>query len=560
MQPLRIYIGWDSREDIAYQVARQSILDTVSVPVEIIPLKQKDLRKRELYWRDRDKLASTEFTFTRFLIPELAEFDGWALFMDCDMILTTDIKQLFDQADDKYAVMCAHHDYTPKEGLKMDGKRQHVYPRKNWSSVVLFNCAHPSNKKLTKELVNSPDIDGAYLHRFSWLEDSEVGEFSHEWNWLVGWYNAPKDGKPKLIHYTEGGPWFDNYIDCEYNLEWFKSFKSYHYADKEADKARRQKFQDRLMSVNSLNFTPEKKELINSVIEYIVDPEGNFYNSSKEKVQQEIEKNMGNKVAAIDSVGGVGYEKKGHAYDTYLTSFILGSGGQISNWDREKKTSNTLVIRGLGGGSQKAIKHCWETNRNFYAIDTGYLGNGKSKHWHRITKNSLQNTGPIIERPDDRLKPLNWKFQKFKPGRKILICPPSLKVMNLWDQPDPETWTKQVIAQLKQYTDRPIEVRLKPNRSERVTTKSIDQALADDVHCLVTYNSIAATEAILAGKPAIALGPNAAQVICNTELSEVEKLNIPNRHEVEAFAKHLSYCQFSVAEMQDGTAWRILQS
>lgn len=560
MQPLRIYIGWDSREDIAYQVARQSILDTVSVPVEIIPLKQKDLRKRELYWRDRDKLASTEFTFTRFLIPELEEFDGWALFMDCDMILTTDIKQLFDQADDKYAVMCAHHDYTPKEGLKMDGKRQHVYPRKNWSSVVLFNCAHPSNKKLTKELVNSPDIDGAYLHRFSWLEDSEVGEFSHEWNWLVGWYNAPKDGKPKLIHYTEGGPWFDNYIDCEYNLEWFKSFKSYHYADKEADKARRQKFQDRLMSVNSLNFTPEKKELINSVIEYIVDPEGNFYNSSKEKVQQEIEKNMGNKVAAIDSVGGVGYEKKGHAYDTYLTSFILGSGGQISNWDREKKTSNTLVIRGLGGGSQKAIKHCWETNRNFYAIDTGYLGNGKSKHWHRITKNSLQNTGPIIERPDDRLKLLNWKFQKFKPGRKILICPPSLKVMNLWDQPDPETWTKQVIAQLKQYTDRPIEIRLKPNRSERVTTKSIDQALADDVHCLVTYNSIAATEAILAGKPAIALGPNAAQVICNTELSEVEKLNIPNRHEVEAFAKHLSYCQFSVAEMQDGTAWRILQS
>ena len=560
MQPLRIYIGWDSREDIAYQVARQSILDTVSVPVEIIPLKQKDLRKRDLYWRNRDKLASTEFTFTRFLIPELAEFDGWALFMDCDMILTTDIKQLFDQADNKYAVMCAHHDYTPKEGLKMDGKRQHVYPRKNWSSVVLFNCGHPSNKKLTKELVNDPDIDGAYLHRFSWLEDSEVGEFSHEWNWLVGWYNAPKDGKPKLIHYTEGGPWFDNYIDCEYNLEWFKSFKSYHYADKEADKARRQKFQDRLMSVNSLNFTPEKKELINSVIEYIVDPEGNFYNSSKEKVQQEIEKNMGNKVAAIDSVGGVGYEKKGHAYDTYLTSFILGSGGQISNWDREKKTSNTLVIRGLGGGSQKAIKHCWNTNRNFYAIDTGYLGNGKSKHWHRITKNSLQNTGPIIERPDDRLKPLNWKFQKFKPGRKILICPPSLKVMNLWDQPDPETWTKQVIAQLKQYTDRPIEIRLKPNRSERVTTKSIEQALADDVHCLVTYNSIAATEAILAGKPAIALGPNAAQVICNTELSEVEKLNIPNRHEVEAFAKHLSYCQFSVAEMQDGTAWRILQS
>ena len=106
--------------------------------------------------------------------------------------------------------------------------------------------------------------------------------------------------------------------------------------------------------------------------------------------------------------------------------------------------------------------------------------------------------------------------------------------------------------------DRPIEVRLKPTRSERVTTMSIESALQDNVHCLITYNSIAATEAILSGKPAIALGPNAAQVICNTKLEEVERLHIPDRDEVEAFARHLSYCQFSVPEMQDGTAWRIL--
>ena len=118
-------------------------------------------------------------------------FHGWALFCDSDIVFTENVKNLFDQADDKYAVMCAKHDYTPKEGTKMDGQTQTVYPRKNWSSVMLFNCAHPSNKKLTQDLVNDPATTGKYLHRFSWLQDDEVGEISHEWNWLVGWYEEP---------------------------------------------------------------------------------------------------------------------------------------------------------------------------------------------------------------------------------------------------------------------------------------------------------------------------------------------------------------------------------
>jgi lipopolysaccharide biosynthesis glycosyltransferase len=135
----RIYIGWDSREDIAYQVARQSILDLATTPVEIIPLKQKELKKQELYWRDKDKLGSTEFTFTRFLVPELNEFDGWALFIDCDFVAIDDVAKLFELRNECYAVMCAQHDYTPKEGEKMDGQTQTVYPRKNWSSMMLFN-------------------------------------------------------------------------------------------------------------------------------------------------------------------------------------------------------------------------------------------------------------------------------------------------------------------------------------------------------------------------------------------------------------------------------------
>ena len=214
---MKIFVGWDSREDIAYQVCKHSILNK-QPNAEVIPLKQPELRKKGLYWRDVDKLASTEFTFTRFLIPELTEYKGWALFMDCDMILTTDIKELFDQADDRYAVMCVQHDYTPREGVKMDGQQQTVYPRKNWSSAMLINCGHPSNRAVTKELVNDPEITGAYLHRFSWLKDEEIGELDHTWNYLVGVYNDIET--PKLIHYTEGGPWFENYRNCEFHRLW----------------------------------------------------------------------------------------------------------------------------------------------------------------------------------------------------------------------------------------------------------------------------------------------------------------------------------------------------
>lgn len=214
---MEVFVGWDSREDIAYQVCKHSIVSR-QPNATVIPIRQNDMRASNLYWREKDLMASTEFTFTRFLIPELMNFNGWALFMDCDMILTTDIKELFDQADDRYAVMCVQHDYTPREGVKMDGQKQTVYPRKNWSSVMLINCGHPSNRALNKELVNDPEIGGAYLHRFSWLKDEEIGRLDHTWNYLVGVYNDID--VPKLIHYTEGGPWFENYRNCEFHRLW----------------------------------------------------------------------------------------------------------------------------------------------------------------------------------------------------------------------------------------------------------------------------------------------------------------------------------------------------
>jgi lipopolysaccharide biosynthesis glycosyltransferase len=219
---MKIFVGYDTREDIAYQVCKHSIISK-QPNADVRPLKQQELRDAGWYTRPIDKLASTEFTFTRFLIPELTNFKGWALFMDSDMILTTDIKKLFDQADDRYAVMCVQHDYKVEEGFKMDGQKQTIYPRKNWSSVVLWNCGHPSNKVVTTDLVNDEQTTGKYLHRFSWLKDEEIGELDHTWNYLVGVYNNIET--PNLIHYTEGGPWFENYRNCEFHQLWKKELQ-----------------------------------------------------------------------------------------------------------------------------------------------------------------------------------------------------------------------------------------------------------------------------------------------------------------------------------------------
>ncbi|CAA2986897.1 Hypothetical predicted protein [Olea europaea subsp. europaea] len=224
----KIFIGYDSREDVAYEVCRYSILKRTSIPIEIFPIKQCELRQKGIYWRERGNLESTEFSFSRFLTPHLANYIGWAIFVDCDFLYLGDIKELFDLIDDKYAIMCVHHDYTPKEATKMDGAIQTVYPRKNWSSMVLYNCGHPKNRMLTPEVVNKET--GAFLHRFQWLEDNEIGEIPFVWNFLVG-HNAVVEGDPetypKAIHYTLGGPWFEKWKDCQFGDLWLNELEEY---------------------------------------------------------------------------------------------------------------------------------------------------------------------------------------------------------------------------------------------------------------------------------------------------------------------------------------------
>lgn len=217
----RVYIGWDPREDIAYQVCKHSI-NRLSDNIEVLPLKLNELKAKGLVTRPDDPKASTQFTFTRFLVPYLNNYEGWALFIDCDFLARADVNKLFDLADPQYAVMVVKHDYSVLDGAgKMDGCVQHAYPRKNWSSCMLFNCAHPKNKNfLYPEFMNKQEM--SFLHRFQWLDDNEIGELNHEWNWLVGHYNEPHDGKPSFIHYTLGMPFMPGYENCEYSEQWYQ--------------------------------------------------------------------------------------------------------------------------------------------------------------------------------------------------------------------------------------------------------------------------------------------------------------------------------------------------
>lgn len=219
----RIYIGWDSKEIIASDVCRSSILrHAVSAP-EILDLKQQELREANLYWKPSDPLASTEFTYTRFLVPHLMNYTGWALFVDCDFLFTSDIQELFDYCDNRYAVMCVKHDHRPTESVKMEGQKQTIYPRKNWSSLVLWNAGHPLNRQITPEVVNSES--GAFLHRFKWLDDSLIGELPETWNWLEGWCQKPQKAFPKAIHFTRGGPWFKDWQHVDYADLWLAEQK-----------------------------------------------------------------------------------------------------------------------------------------------------------------------------------------------------------------------------------------------------------------------------------------------------------------------------------------------
>lgn len=225
--PFPIWIGWDAREAVAFDVCRFSLLRHASIPLHVQALRRDELIARRLYARtftvcdgqaidDGDgRPFSTEFSFTRFLVPALANYSGWALFLDCDFLFRADVAELLPLLDDSKAVMVCRQHFQPADGVKMDGQSQAAYPRKAWSAFVMFNCGHPANKALTPAVV-SEKPGGAWLHRFAWLSDDLVGDLPHQWNWIEN----VTSGEPKAVHFTEGGPWFPGYDAVAFAHEW----------------------------------------------------------------------------------------------------------------------------------------------------------------------------------------------------------------------------------------------------------------------------------------------------------------------------------------------------
>ena len=221
MQTLKIFIGYDPKEAVAFHVLCHSLLERSSKPISISPINLRNLKN--LYSRQHDQRQSNEFSFSRFLVPYLCNYEGFGVYMDCDMLALGDISSVLNDIDENHALSVVKHDYESKVKVKYLGNKQYSYPRKNWSSFIVWNCGHPSNKSVSPDFIG--EADAATLHRFLWLKDEEIGELSVKWNWLVGEYDNPTEDI-QVLHWTLGGPYFDEYANTEFSAEWRKEFES----------------------------------------------------------------------------------------------------------------------------------------------------------------------------------------------------------------------------------------------------------------------------------------------------------------------------------------------
>lgn len=209
---IRIFVGYDEREPVAFHACVSSIIRHASQPVSITPLALNCLAGYDELHTD----GSNDFVYSRFLVPSLCDFAGHALYIDGDMIVKGDVAELWARRDPNCSVQVVKHDYRTKAPVKYLGAKNEDYPRKNWSSVILWNCAHELNRALTPAYVQR--ATGAHLHRFAWLDDKHIGALPLGWNWLVGEYD--QNPAAKLLHYTLGTPCFDRYADCDHAEEW----------------------------------------------------------------------------------------------------------------------------------------------------------------------------------------------------------------------------------------------------------------------------------------------------------------------------------------------------
>ena len=214
MTPIPVFVGYDPREAIAYHTCVNSIIRHASQPVAIIPIALNLFQD----YKETHTDGSNHFIYTRFLVPHLMGFKGWAIFIDGDMIIRGDIVELWNLRELDKDVMVVKHDYQTCMPVKYLGAKNEDYPRKNWSSVILWNCNSFPNRQLTPEFVQTSS--GSFLHRFSWLDDDRIGDLPPEWNWLPDEYGPNLNAK--LLHYTLGTPCFQEFADTPKGNEWHR--------------------------------------------------------------------------------------------------------------------------------------------------------------------------------------------------------------------------------------------------------------------------------------------------------------------------------------------------
>jgi lipopolysaccharide biosynthesis glycosyltransferase len=214
MKPIPVFIGYDPREAIAFHVCANSIIRQASRPVCIIPLALNLFQD----YKETHTDGSNQFIYSRFLVPHLMDYTGWAIFIDGDMIVRGDIVELWELQNSYNDVMVVKHDYKTRMPVKYLGSKNEDYPRKNWSSVILWNCNSHPNRKLTPDFIQQ--ATGAQLHRFSWVDDERIGELPPEWNWLPDEYGENLDAK--LLHYTLGAPCFQEFANTPQGGEWHR--------------------------------------------------------------------------------------------------------------------------------------------------------------------------------------------------------------------------------------------------------------------------------------------------------------------------------------------------
>jgi len=216
LNKITVVVGFDQREAIAYHSFCQSILEKSTIPVQFIPLAINSL----YFYIENHNDGSNNFIYSRFLTPYICDFKGFAVYADGDMICNADILELADLFDTSKAVQLVKHEYKTKRSIKYFGNENKNYPRKNWSSMVIFNCQHPANSVLTPQFIQ--EHDGAFLHRFQWLQDDEIGELDSTWNYLAIEYKPRKEAK--LIHYTLGTPCLEDFKNTEMSEIWWNTY------------------------------------------------------------------------------------------------------------------------------------------------------------------------------------------------------------------------------------------------------------------------------------------------------------------------------------------------